>query len=354
MNPSRPRLFYLDLIRAAALFCILIVHFNATVTGYFTYPSRLFGSVLPGSIYLGDFGSTLFFIVSGAALAYTAKTPFSISEFYKKRAKAVYPMFWLAWCLCFSIRFVRLPGYYGGAKTLTLPLSVLGLDHFAVAAGWVSTDFACVGEWFLGSILFLYLLFPALKYGLEQAPRRTWALALLVCLPVHLLGWDHQLVAIHALEFLFGISFARRRWERLPAGPRRAAAWAAALLAWPAASALARLASPDAKCLCAAVGCAVFALLAWAAPLAERGVVPAACRVLGKYSYAAFLVHHVLILRMAEGIDLAALSRRDTALLFLCYLLWTALASVLLYRFDGWLRRHAAAFLAASCRPTPQ
>ena len=45
------------------------MHFNATVTGYFTLPHKLFTSTLPLGIYLGDFGSTLFFIVSGASLA---------------------------------------------------------------------------------------------------------------------------------------------------------------------------------------------------------------------------------------------------------------------------------------------
>ena len=39
---KKQRLFYLDLIRAVALASILIVHFNATVTGYFTLPHKLF------------------------------------------------------------------------------------------------------------------------------------------------------------------------------------------------------------------------------------------------------------------------------------------------------------------------
>ena len=155
MTARKPRLFYLDLIRTVALVSILIIHFNATVTGYFTLPSHLFGSTLPFGIYLGDFGSSLFFIVSGAALCYTSPEPFSPPAFYKKRARAVYPMFWLAWALCFTVRFTTVPGAFAGAKGATLVLTALGLDHFAVAAGWVHTDFACVGEWFLGSILFL-------------------------------------------------------------------------------------------------------------------------------------------------------------------------------------------------------
>ena len=200
-------MFYLDLVRAAALICILIVHFNATVTGYFTLPHKLFTSTLPLGIYLGDFGSSLFFIVSGASLALTVPAEQNPAQFYKRRARAVYPLFWLAWFVVFSYRFVAHPGSFGGARTVTLVLTLLGLDNFAVAAGWVGTDFACVGEWFLGSILFLYLLFPLLQRGLRKRPWLTWALTLAVCIPVHLLSWDARLVAVHIPEFLFGMTF---------------------------------------------------------------------------------------------------------------------------------------------------
>lgn len=326
---KKPRLFYLDLIRAVALVCILIIHFNASVTGYFTYPSRLFGSILPGGIYLGDFGSSLFFMVSGAALLYTAKDPFAVRAFYRKRAAAVYPMFWLAWLICFPIRFLTKPGLYAGAHTITLVLTVLGLDNFAVAGGWISQDFACVGEWFLGSILFLYLVFPFLKKGLAHRPALTWAAALAVCLPVHLLGWDGHLLGVHLLEFLFGMTFVRLR---------RIRPWLAlAILAWPALLPLKGIL--DAKLLCALVSAAVFIALCGISGRLENAATRSVCRLLTKYAYAVFLVHHVLILKMVEGFDLSVLSRRDTVLLFGIYLLAVAAASWALFRLDGAVRR---------------
>ena len=206
---KKQRLFYLDLIRAVALVCILVIHFNAAVTGYFTLPSKLFGSVLPFNIYLGDFGSSLFFMVSGAALQYTSpdqgREPLNLARFYQKRAKAVYPMFWLAWCIFFPIRFVTKPGYYAAAKTPSILLTLLGLDNFAQAAGWVTMDFACVGEWFLGSILFLYLLFPLLRWGLRKQPLLTWAVVLAASLPVHYMGWDARLVAYPGIPARHGV-----------------------------------------------------------------------------------------------------------------------------------------------------
>lgn len=291
-----------------ALGCILTVHFNATVTGYFTLPHKLFASTLPLGIYLGDFGSTLFFIVSGASLALTVPADQSPAQFYKKRARAVYPLFWLAWFVVFGWRFVTRPGSFAGAKTITLVLTFLGLDNFAVAAGWVGMDFACVGEWFLGSILFLYLLFPLLQRALRRNIWLTWVVTLAVCIPIHLLGWDARLVAVHIPEFLFGMTFLtmpKRAQYMLPA----------ALLAGAAAAR-----SLDGKITCALAGAAVFILLALAAPLLDRPWPRVLGARLAKISYAVFLVHHVLIQDMAAHFDLAVLSRRDTAFLYMIYL----------------------------------
>ena len=279
----------------------MIVHFNATVTGYFTLPHKLFTSTLPLGIYLGDFGSSLFFIVSGASLALTVPAEQNPAQFYKRRARAVYPLFWLAWFVVFSYRFVAHPGSFGGARTVTLVLTLLGLDNFAVAAGWVGTDFACVGEWFLGSILFLYLLFPLLQRGLRKRPWLTWVLTLAVCIPVHLLGWDARLVAVHIPEFLFGMTFLTL------AGRTR------------------------------------YIL----APLLDRPWPRAVGAQLAKISYAVFLVHHVLIQELAAHFDLAVLSRRDTAFLFVVYLAATFAAAHALL----WLQRTLRTGLAALRSP---
>ena len=336
---KKPRLFYLDLIRTAALISILIIHFNATVTGYFTYPSRLFGSTLPFGIYLGDFGSSLFFIVSGAALCYTAAEPFSVKGFYKKRARAVYPMFWLAWAICFTVRFTTVPGAFAGARGVTLVLTLLGLDNFAVAAGWVGADFACVGEWFLGSILFLHLLFPLLLALCRKGRAVRWlgfAGAAVLGVAVHLTGWDARLVAIHLPEFFFGMVFVQltRRGQAGALG----ASLAGLLALWALGGPLA-----DTKILCALFSAAVFAALALLSPLLDRGPVRRGCGLLSRYSYAVFLCHHVLIQRLVRGFDLSVLTRRDTVLLFFSYLVATAAASALLYWLDGKVRAGAGA-----------
>lgn len=314
-------------------------HFNAAVTGYFTLPSKLFGSVLPFNIYLGDFGSSLFFMVSGAARSIPApgqgREPLNLARFYQKRAKAVYPMFWLAWCIFFPIRFVTKPGYYAAAKTPSLLLTVLGLDNFAQAAGWVTMDFACVGEWFLGSILFLYLLFPLLRWGLRKSAAADLGRG----------AGGQPAGALHGV----GCPPGSNPYPGIPAR-HGVCTLEAPGAPWPV---LARV-----------CGAAVYPRCGgWQGGLCAvqcRGVHSAgrtggcihwvplqnACALLSKYSYAVFLTHHVIILRLVDNFDLAAMTRRDTALLFGVYLLAVAAASAALFRLDAWVRSSAVKLAA--------
>ena len=74
---KRERIFYLDFIRALAVILILLTHYNAL----FLYmdPQPLDKVVITYKIcnlYIGDFGVSLFFIISGAALMYVYENSF--------------------------------------------------------------------------------------------------------------------------------------------------------------------------------------------------------------------------------------------------------------------------------------
>lgn len=106
------------------------------------------------------------------------------------------------------------------------------------------------------------------------------------------------------------------------------------------------LAQPwDGKITCALAGAGVFILLALAAPLLDRPWPRTVGAQLAKISYAVFLVHHVLIQELAAHFDLAVLSRRDTAFLFVVYLAATFAAAHALL----WLQRTLRTGLAALC-----
>ena len=322
---EKKRLFYLDFIRAIALFIILIVHFNATITNMFTLPSKFTGSVLPGGIYLGELGSGLFFMISGAALGLTLDRPFRTGQFYQKRVKAIYPMFYIAFLVSFGIRFTENPAYYAAVPSASILYTVFGIDMFAMSVGWSGLNFACVGEWFTGVILILYLMFPVFRKGVSKVPFVTAVLAAALFIPLHLSGIDRGLVFLNALKFLFGIYFTKYRLYE-----KKLTAAAGVILSLFAVLLFPPLGIPAAfGALFLSAG--MFMILSVLAPFLELGGVKEFCGLASRYSYAAFLVHHVLIQRMVRNFDLETLRRRDAFLLFGIYLTFTAICSVLLY-----------------------
>lgn len=322
---KKERLFYLDFIRTIALFVILVMHFNATITDTFKYLGPFTRSMLPGHVTFGEFGSSLFFMLSGASFGLALDRPFHTGEFYLGRAKRIYPMFYIAFLVCFGIRFTENPGNYAFVPTASILYTVLGIDMFAQSVGLCPINFACVGEWFTGVILIIYLMFPLFRKGVLKAPSVTAILAASVFIPIHLTGIDRGLVALNMVKFLFGIYFTKYRLhEKKYAASAGVCSVLLAVFLFP------RIGMPSGfGDLLLSAG--VFVILAVLAPVFEVGGMKRFCYLCSRYSYAAFLVHHVLIQRMVRNFDLETLRTRDALLLFGVYLTFTAICSILLY-----------------------
>lgn len=180
----RPRLFFLDFIRTLATLLVVLAHFqDPYLMDKHYFPIRPFG------IYLGSLGVSLFFIVSGAALMYVygEQSNFRVLRFYKKRARALFPMFWLAFITTHLLLFLR----NGTSPLVTSPsfkiasLSVIGLDGYARV--WGIETLYVVGEWFLGFIILFYLIFPILRYGINQHPAMTCTIIALLYVATRIL-----------------------------------------------------------------------------------------------------------------------------------------------------------------------
>lgn len=168
-----------DVIRIVACLCILIIHFNASVSGWeqfnsFQYPNHLIPNNVLGGVYLGDLGVGIFFILSGACLQLSSKFSqgLSISEclkFWRKRAQSIYPTFWIAFLFATVVHFLWYKGMsMSGWKSLIA--SFLGLDGYLGFMIGKGGGFYQVGEWFLGCIIIIYIFYPFLAYLLRKVP----------------------------------------------------------------------------------------------------------------------------------------------------------------------------------------
>lgn len=178
MMKRRPRLFYLDLVRALATLLVVLSHFNNP----FLSDGRYLLTNQPFGIYVGDLGVSLFLIISGAALAYTYERPVDLRRFYWKRFKGIYPAFWIAWLLGTLYFFVALNGVPpNAAPARSLIWTLLGVDGLASVLGF--TTAYLLGEWFLGFIILFYVVFPLLLWCVDRFPK-TSAMSLLLIFAV--------------------------------------------------------------------------------------------------------------------------------------------------------------------------
>lgn len=315
IGSTRERLVYIDLIRVFSCLCILTVHFNAKVSGFngtFVYPNSIIPNFyLNGRLYLGDIGVSLFFMLSGASLMYTYKES---RIFYRKRALNIYPSFWIAYILATAIDFLDNKTIGTGSLHLLLP-SLAGMDGYLCTLGLIGFDFYKIGEWFLGCILLLYLVFPLLRAGFEKHP----VITILFSLILHFV-FAGKVNNVHFFlripELLFGMIVSKYRLDKKPV-------WlvligiVAFFIACLFRNSIANLTFCIAFCMF------LFGLLTWLSSWIRNGKM--LFKAIADLTYPAFLVHHWLITKLVKDFPLSTLSRRDVAVLFVIYVIMTML-----------------------------
>lgn len=329
---KKERLFYLDFIRAIAVVSILLTHFNARYL-YLSppMPEKAVITTTVSNIYIGNWGVSLFFIISGAALMYVYQDRLDIKKFYKKRFLSIYPMFWIAYIFAFLFLFYTnksVPG--GGSPKINFIFTVLGLD--GMLAAYIPT-FYILGEWFLGTIILMYILFPLLRKGVLSHPVLTAAvIAGIYVVMFSVTDVDISIIVLTRLpEIAFGMYFVR--WGKK-------INWkiaAAALIVLIANGIISPSLPPMLQTTY--VGIASFIVLVYISYFLKFPVCVNISSAVSKYSYAVFLVHHVVIAKMMSTFDLAGIPVLHSYILFVATCTVIAFLSVLLYRFHAYVVR---------------
>ncbi len=161
-----------DLARCVAIVLVVASHV-AQVLG--ARMGDRFG--LPGFYYvsIGGVGVTLFLIVSGAVLELQhGSTPPSYRSFVFRRLLRIYPIYELSLVMAVAIYAIRED--FSVLNWSDIPLSLTGF--YAFAGRWGGPFVAT--SWFIGLIVTLYLLFPALSLWVKKRPLVWLSVTLLV------------------------------------------------------------------------------------------------------------------------------------------------------------------------------
>lgn len=201
------------ILRVLSILMIVLYHFNYHATAQF----HLFNANTLGNYvgFLGHLGVSFFIILSGISVSYFSKTC-DTSSFYKKRWLKLLPSYYLAYIFGFVLFYFLNLGNVVHFKTSAYIWTLLGLDGYLYKT--IETNYI-LGEWFLGFILIIYVIYPFLNQAYKKHPLIVFFLSLL--LSFLSIKYNSNVLSIvkytnpnpfwrpmvRLPEFLFGMSF---------------------------------------------------------------------------------------------------------------------------------------------------
>lgn len=280
----------LDLCKCLSALLILLYHFGVErLTAGFSSPSF---AAAPQFARWIEIACDLFFLTSGFSLWLGWGEGGRLSAYAKKRALAIYPMFWMGFFALFFYGEI-LHGNNREIPRWRLLFSVLGLDGYL--SQWTLT-FYKIGEWFLGCLILLYGVFPLLAWLMRRPRGRKLLAAVCVCLwafwPLACpAGWNARHTMLGSLPvFCAGMALARgwknrtvQTWGWLGAD---LGIWALVLLLWQGSAA---------PWLGPVTSVLLFSGLLWLGQRLPAKAGAGLHRLAGE-SYGIFLVHHVFLI----------------------------------------------------------
>lgn len=324
----KERLYYLDLIKLIAVAAVFMIHYKkALESSGISFSNQILPETV-FSLYLGAYGVSLFFIVSGAVLMYMyGDRNIDLGVYFKKRFLGIYPMFWLAFALFFVVKWLCQPHFERGIRRGTILFTLLGIDG---QAGIYTPTFYMLGEWFLAVIIVLYILFPVLKKLMLRAP---W-LTLIIFTALTLLSvytWNDDILSVDAFffhripEFLFGMAFVQYikkvKWYMLV--PALIILAVFGIYKFPNLNYMVRV---------MVVGIASFIVWAYIFSFMKGKWVEKLSKFIDKYCYPIFLTHHIIMLLLLPFWSGSGFGwKRVLLMCAICAALTLACSALLLY-----------------------
>ena len=182
----KKRYCFMDVIRLLSMAAIVFYHmvFALYLTGI-----RQLESVQPmfenANMHIAKVGVGLFFMISGAGLMLSLKDKeqLDLKAYYKKRFFRILVPFYLVYIL-YLVIFMLLTHeslasiYSNNPSPLTIIFTLLGMDAYVASFGF-NTFSLGIGEWFLGALILMYIIFPFLRWALRKNKYITLAVAVI-------------------------------------------------------------------------------------------------------------------------------------------------------------------------------
>lgn len=331
------RIRYFDLLRSISFIFIIFYHMMVQLylSGICSYDkvSPFFSN---DNMHIATLGVAVFFMLSGASLAYTTKDNFKIGDFYKKRFAKILIPFYITVFLYFLVIVIINRSIHGifptGTPKWRVIFTVLGIDAWLSMYGISTFSLGGIGEWFLGCIIIMYLLFPLLRFLMMKSRKLFFIGA--TCIYLIIIYNYHSDVAMNlnilvkGYEFILGmlIGYCFREFDK------KLACITVPLVVFFFTSSSGININYALKITILAV--AFWVSVSYLEPyLAKRKLK--ILNIISSYSYEVFLVHHIIIYTLTPKAKPYLYGPWSIVILFIVQLVCMAVAAVILKFISG-------------------
>ncbi|MCF0131629.1 MAG: acyltransferase [Pseudobutyrivibrio sp.] len=202
------RIYSLDCMRVVAFFCIIIYHFFVHLNINGSYAPRDY-YIITGStnMHMATMAVGVFFMLSGFGLMLSTKDKFDLKGYYYSRVTKILLPFWITYAYVFVCRAVACKGWpLGFVSKKTFIFTLFGMDEWISMLGMPTTTLG-IGEWFLGNLMVLYLIFPLLRCALLKHPKITCFIAFVVYAGLSVNYYLMYTIEVHMNPILKGFEF---------------------------------------------------------------------------------------------------------------------------------------------------
>jgi peptidoglycan/LPS O-acetylase OafA/YrhL len=104
---------------------------------------------------------TVFFAISGMVLYHNYSYIHSFKSFYFKRWKSIFPAYYLCFLFFFTRNVIKMKKVFYKGNKISLLFTLFGMDGYF---DYLMKTYYLIGQWFLGAIIIIYLLYPLILY----------------------------------------------------------------------------------------------------------------------------------------------------------------------------------------------
>ena len=336
----KKRYNFMNVLRVLSMISIVFYHMLITL---YIYGIRQHESISflfeNANMHIAKIGVGLFFMLSGAGLMLATKDNFNIKDFYIKRFTKILIPFYIVY-VCYFIFLlgigdmsIKAPFGDKALKPYSFVFTLLGMDAYLENFG-IPTCSLGIGEWFLGCLILIYILFPILRFCMLKNRLITLTTSIIyfvfICIfyfyvPGFIEVPPYMNMALKIFDFILGMNLALTISDRKKYTPFIAGAIFLFFLLYPTRMAGTEDFQIPIQCLSVYL---IFESLEGVFSKAPK--VMKVVDILASYSYEYFLIHHAVILYLSkQGLN-SAFSNAQVLLLFVEEILLTTVLSILL------------------------